>query len=69
VTTAGNLVDEQEPGDTEHIMNEIDALAQFRGQPNIAQLVGLVVSENNLDSPSNWQRIVPYFILVDASLK
>jgi hypothetical protein len=27
-------------------MNEIDALAQFRGQPNIAQLVGLVVSEN-----------------------
>jgi serine/threonine protein kinase len=35
-----------EPGDTEHIMNEIDALAQFRGQPNIAQLVGLVASEN-----------------------
>lgn len=35
-----------EPGDTNHILDEIDALAQLRGQPNIAQLVGLVVSEN-----------------------
>ncbi|KAB8262347.1 kinase-like protein [Aspergillus pseudonomiae] len=34
------------PGDTEHIMNEITALAQFRGQPNIAQLIGLVLSDN-----------------------
>ncbi|KAJ5447691.1 hypothetical protein N7445_002512 [Penicillium cf. griseofulvum] len=35
-----------EPGDTNHILDEIDALIQLRGQPNIAQLVGLVVSEN-----------------------
>ncbi|KAJ5742597.1 uncharacterized protein N7511_011329 [Penicillium nucicola] len=35
-----------EPGDTEHILNEIDVLARLRGVPNIAQLVGLVVSEN-----------------------
>ena len=35
-----------EPRDTNHILDEIDALAQLRGQPNIAQLVGLVVSEN-----------------------
>lgn len=34
------------PGDAEHILDEIDALAQFRGKPNIAQLVGLVVSSN-----------------------
>lgn len=35
-----------EPEDTEHILNEIDALTQLRGEPNIAQLVGLVISEN-----------------------
>ncbi|KAJ6185216.1 hypothetical protein N7519_006517 [Penicillium mononematosum] len=35
-----------EPGDTEHILNEIEVLTQLRGLPNIAQLVGLVVSEN-----------------------
>ncbi|PWY71113.1 kinase-like protein, partial [Aspergillus sclerotioniger CBS 115572] len=34
-----------EPGDTEHVLNEITALAQFRGQPNIAQLIGLVISD------------------------
>lgn len=34
------------PGDAEHVMDEIDALSQFRGHPNIAQLVGLVVSAN-----------------------
>jgi serine/threonine protein kinase len=35
-----------EPEDTEHMLNEIDVLTQFRGLPSIAQLVGLVVSEN-----------------------
>jgi serine/threonine protein kinase len=35
-----------EPEDTDHILDEIDILTQLRGQPNIAQLVGLVVSEN-----------------------
>ncbi|GIK01959.1 hypothetical protein Aspvir_006002 [Aspergillus viridinutans] len=35
-----------EPGDAEHILNEINALAQLRGQPNIAQLIGVVISEN-----------------------
>ncbi|EED14485.1 serine-threonine protein kinase, putative [Talaromyces stipitatus ATCC 10500] len=35
-----------EAGDTQHILNEIDALAHFRGQPNIAQLIGLVISGN-----------------------
>ncbi|KAL4781049.1 putative serine-threonine protein kinase [Aspergillus varians] len=34
------------PGDVEHVLDEIDALSQFRGHSNIAQLVGLVVSEN-----------------------
>ncbi|PLB48323.1 putative serine-threonine protein kinase [Aspergillus steynii IBT 23096] len=34
------------PGDTEHILNEIIALAKFRGQPNIAQLIGIVISDN-----------------------
>ncbi|RAK95332.1 protein kinase family protein, partial [Aspergillus ibericus CBS 121593] len=33
-----------DPGDTEHILNEITALTQFRGQPNIAQLIGVVIS-------------------------
>ncbi|KAJ5550390.1 hypothetical protein N7461_005088 [Penicillium sp. DV-2018c] len=35
-----------EPEDTKHVLNEIDVLAQLRGLPSIAQLVGLVVSEN-----------------------
>ncbi|OGM46643.1 hypothetical protein ABOM_004702 [Aspergillus bombycis] len=35
-----------ELGDTEHILNEITALAQFRGQQSIAQLIGLVISDN-----------------------
>ncbi|KXG53422.1 uncharacterized protein PGRI_004720 [Penicillium griseofulvum] len=35
-----------EPGDTDHILDEIDALTQLHGQPNIGQLVGLVVSDN-----------------------
>ncbi|KAJ5827600.1 hypothetical protein N7447_004363 [Penicillium robsamsonii] len=35
-----------EPGDTNHILDEIDALTQLRGQPNIAQIIGTVVSEN-----------------------
>lgn len=34
-----------EPGDTKHILNEIAVLAEFRGHPNIAQLIGLVVSK------------------------
>ena len=47
-----------EPEDTEHILNEIDVLEQLRGLPSIAQLVGLVVSENpyktcpSTDSPA-----------------
>ncbi|KAH8430495.1 uncharacterized protein LDX57_008157 [Aspergillus melleus] len=35
-----------EPGDTEHILNEITALEQFRGRSNVAQLIGLVISDN-----------------------
>ncbi|PYI04455.1 putative serine-threonine protein kinase [Aspergillus sclerotiicarbonarius CBS 121057] len=35
-----------DPGDTEHILNEITALAQFRGHPNIAQIIGLVISDS-----------------------
>lgn len=35
-----------EPEDTEHVLNEIDVLEQLRGLPSIAQLVGLVVSED-----------------------
>jgi serine/threonine protein kinase len=43
-----------EPGDTQHILDEIDALAQFHGESNIAQPVGLVVSENPYKTcPSN----------------
>lgn len=34
------------PGDSEHILNEIGALAQFHGQPNIAQILGVVISDN-----------------------
>lgn len=34
------------PSDTQRMLEEINVLAQFRGQPNIAQLVGLVVSEH-----------------------
>ncbi|KAL3496702.1 kinase-like domain-containing protein [Aspergillus germanicus] len=34
------------PADTKHILDEIDAYVQFRGVPHIAQLVGIVVSEN-----------------------
>ncbi|KAL3479076.1 putative serine-threonine protein kinase [Aspergillus californicus] len=33
-------------GDAEHVLDEIDALSQFIGHPDIAQLVGLVISEN-----------------------
>jgi hypothetical protein len=32
------------PGDAEHVLEEIDVLSQFLGHPNIAQLVGLVIS-------------------------
>ncbi|KAJ5555301.1 hypothetical protein N7535_007740 [Penicillium sp. DV-2018c] len=35
-----------EPEDTKHVLNEIDVLAQLRGLPSIAQLVGLVVAED-----------------------
>jgi hypothetical protein len=34
------------PGDTKNILDEIDAYVQFRGVPHIAQLAGIVVSEN-----------------------
>jgi hypothetical protein len=34
------------PADTKHILDEIDAYVQFRGVPHIAQLAGIVVSEN-----------------------
>ncbi|RDW76889.1 uncharacterized protein DSM5745_06881 [Aspergillus mulundensis] len=33
-------------GDTEHLLDELDALVQFSGEPNVAQLIGLVVSES-----------------------
>ncbi|KAJ5921425.1 hypothetical protein N7466_009751 [Penicillium verhagenii] len=43
-----------EPRDTQDILDEIYALAQFHGQPNIAQIVGLVVSGNPYQTnPSN----------------
>lgn len=35
-----------EPEGTNHVLNEINVLAQLRGLPSIAQLVSLVVSEN-----------------------
>ncbi|RJE20011.1 Protein kinase domain-containing protein [Aspergillus sclerotialis] len=35
-----------EPGDTKHILEEIKALAELRDEPNIAQIVGIVISEN-----------------------
>lgn len=35
-----------EPGDTKHILEEIKALAELRGEPNVAQIVGIVISEN-----------------------
>ncbi|OQD77634.1 hypothetical protein PENDEC_c002G01880 [Penicillium decumbens] len=42
------------PEDTKSIMDEVEALALFSGHPNIAQLVGLVVSENPYKTcPSN----------------
>lgn len=34
------------PDDTDNVLKEIDVLAELRGLPNFAQLVGLVVSEN-----------------------
>ncbi|KAJ0414459.1 kinase-like domain-containing protein [Aspergillus carlsbadensis] len=34
------------PSDTKHILDEIDAYVRFRGVPHIAELAGIVVSEN-----------------------
>lgn len=54
-----------EPRDTEDIISEINALAQFCEEPNIAQLVGLVESENPYKtSPSSKMlRVVTGFLL------
>lgn len=54
-----------ESRDTKDIINEINALAQFRGAPNIAQLVGLVESENPYKtSPSKeMPRVITGFLL------
>jgi hypothetical protein len=54
-----------EPGDTEHILNEIDVLTQLRGLPNIAQVVGLVISENPYKTcPStNMAAVITGFLL------
>ncbi|KAJ5721597.1 uncharacterized protein N7483_009531, partial [Penicillium malachiteum] len=48
-----------EPGDTQNILYEIDALSQLRGHSDIAQLLGVVVSENPYKTnPSNEISIV-----------
>jgi serine/threonine protein kinase len=48
-----------EPEDTNAILNEIDVLAQFCGQRNMAQLVGLVISEDPYKtSPSTEMPVV-----------
>lgn len=54
-----------EPGDTEHILNEIKALAQLRGQPNIAQLIGVVTSEDPYKTrqPTISPRVITGFLL------
>lgn len=54
-----------EPQDTEHILDEIQALAKFRGQPNIAQLVGLVASENPYKTHPSTEmpRVITGFLL------
>lgn len=53
------------PEDTEDILNEIDVLAKLRGLPNIAQLVGLVVSEDPYKTcPStDMQTVIRGFLL------
>ncbi|KAJ5106644.1 hypothetical protein N7456_003319 [Penicillium angulare] len=54
-----------EPEDTQGILFEIDALMHCRGQPNIAQIIGLVVSENPYKtSPyNNMPQVIRGFLL------
>ncbi|KAJ5106867.1 hypothetical protein N7456_003542 [Penicillium angulare] len=54
-----------EPRDTQDILDEIHALAQFHGQPHIAQIVGLVVSGNPYQTnPSeNMPQVIKGFLL------
>ncbi|KAJ5900020.1 hypothetical protein N7495_004764 [Penicillium taxi] len=54
-----------EPSDTDHILDEIEALAKFQGQSNIAQLVGLVISENHYktNSSSDTPEVITGFLL------
>lgn len=54
-----------ESRDTKDIINEINALTQFRGAPNIAQLVGLVESENPYKTSlsSKMPRVITGFLL------
>jgi len=54
-----------EPGDTEHILEEIKALAQFHGQPNVAQIAGIIISENPYKtcSSSKCQEVITGFLL------
>ncbi|KAL3463464.1 kinase-like domain-containing protein [Aspergillus heterothallicus] len=58
------------PTDSEHIMDEIDAYIAFRGGANIAQIAGLVVSENpyktapvSLEKPENRAEVIVGFLL------
>jgi hypothetical protein len=55
------------PADTKHILDEIDAYVQFRGVPYIAQLAGIVVSENPYRThpakPGNMAEVIIGFLL------
>ncbi|KAL3454451.1 kinase-like domain-containing protein [Aspergillus insuetus] len=58
------------PADTKHILDEIDAYMQFRGVPHIAQLAGMVVSENpyrthpaSPGKPGNMAEVIIGFLL------
>lgn len=51
------------PGDSKHILNEITALAQFRGQPNIAQLIGVVISGDPYKTRLPKSRVIIGFLL------
>jgi hypothetical protein len=52
-----------EPEDTNAILNEIDVLAQLCGQRNIAQLVGLVISENPYTTSPSTAVVITGFLL------
>lgn len=53
------------PGDTQPILDEINALVQFRGRSNIAQIVGIVVSEHPYKTcpSSEMPRVIRGFLL------